>query len=450
MKIPFSELRQRLAETPLFAGKTWQIAVEPWTFSSETAAELQAIGDACLAFYRALEKLYIASSAGKNILRNGMLFAPWVAELLERGKPSRLIAHQRARALAGSLPPVLRPDLLLTENGFALTELDSVPGGIGLTAFLNRLYACGDSMLADFWRTLTRGDATRSVVVAVADEAASYRPEFEWLAETLRREYGAKMDVCHPNELRMDASGVFLGNTRVDVVYRFFELFDLENFPAAEQLMEAAEAHRVEVLPPMRAFQEEKMSLALFWHPSLQAFWRESLGEAHDAILRKIIPQTWILEAVESLSATALLWAPRPIRDWRELASLPLRERNWVLKSSGFDENAWGARSVTVGNDASQKEWATALDAALESGAQNKLYVLQDFKKPKRVDFRIFDPSGAPQSFVGRARICPYYFVQGRAEVLHAGTLVTVCPADKKIIHGMSTASLAPGWMPPC
>jgi hypothetical protein len=42
--------------------------------------------------------------------------------------------------LRGVFPPVLRPDLLLTDDGFAMTELDSVPGGIGLTAFLNRLY----------------------------------------------------------------------------------------------------------------------------------------------------------------------------------------------------------------------------------------------------------------------------------------------------------------------
>jgi hypothetical protein len=31
------------------------------------------------------------------------------------------------------VPRVIRPDILLTENGFRITELDSVPGGIGLT-----------------------------------------------------------------------------------------------------------------------------------------------------------------------------------------------------------------------------------------------------------------------------------------------------------------------------
>lgn len=445
MRIAFEELRRSLKENPLFSGKSWQIAAEPWRFSAEIAETFRSIGNACLAFYCAQEKLYLASAAGKSLLRNRRLEAPWVADLYDRGKPPRLIAHQRSRALAGTVPPVLRPDLLLTDEGFALTELDSVPGGIGLTACLSRLYACGETMAVDFWKTLSRGNAARNIVVAVADEAASYRPEFEWLAQTLRRECAAKIAVCHPNELRITPDGVFFENTRADLVYRFFELFDLEHFYAAEALMDAVEARQVEVFPPMRTFQEEKMSLALFWHPGLQDFWREALDEKSHAVLQKIIPKTWVLEPVPALPASAVLWAPKPIRDWGELASVPLRERNWVLKSSGFDENAWGARSVTVGNDASQKEWSDALAQALESGAQNRLYVLQEFKKPKRTELAVFDESGAVKTMSGRMRICPYYFVRGHAETLHAGTLATLCPADKKIIHGMRSAALAPG-----
>jgi hypothetical protein len=47
----------------------------------------------------------------------------------------------------------------------------------------------------------------------------------------------------------------------------------------------------------------------------------------------------------------------------------------------------------------------------------------------------------------GRARLCPYYFVSGDGDAARAGlggVLATVCPADKKIIHGMSSAILAP------
>jgi len=36
---------------------------------------------------------------------------------------------------------VIRPDLLLTEHGFSVTELDSVPGGIGCPGLVESTYA---------------------------------------------------------------------------------------------------------------------------------------------------------------------------------------------------------------------------------------------------------------------------------------------------------------------
>lgn len=440
----FSEISEALAGTPLFSGKTWRVAAEPWRFSEEAARGLREIGDACTAFYRALERLYLAGAAGKNLLRNGELRAPWAAEILDRGKPPELLAHGRAPALAGTLPPVIRPDLLATETGFALTELDSVPGGVGLTAFLARLYGCADAMPELFLNAVRGGNADARVVVAVSEEAATYRPEFEWLAETLRRERGAAIEVCDPNELEISDAGVFFAGKRADVVYRFFELFDLANFRGAAALAAQAERGNVRVVPPMRAFQEEKLSLALFRHPSLEPFWREALGERHFGTLRGIVPATWIVEPLGELPAGALLHAPRPMRDWRELARAPRRERDFVLKASGFAENAWGARSVTVGNDASQTEWAAAVDEALSAGARGSLYVLQEFRKPKRVPFAVFDDAGTRRETLGRARICPYYFVGPDGSTTLGGALATVCPADKKIIHGMSSASLAP------
>jgi hypothetical protein len=40
-------------------------------------------------------------------------------------------------------------------------------------------------------------------------------------------------------------------------------------------------------------------------------------------------------------------------------------------------------------------------------------------------------------------RLCPYYFVIGDSVKL-GGILATVCPADKKLLHGMSDAVMAP------
>ena len=56
-----------------------------------------------------------------------------------------------------------------------------------------------------------------------------------------------------------------------------------------------------------------------------------------------------------------------------------------------------------------------------------------------------WDPAaGAVRAMPGRARLCPYYFVTGETEVRLGGVLATVCPADKKAIHGMPEAVMVP------
>ena len=43
----------------------------------------------------------------------------------------------------------------------------------------------------------------------------------------------------------------------------------------------------------------------------------------------------------------------------------------------------------------------------------------------------------------GRARLCPYYFVSDN-QVELVGILTTICPLDKKLIHGMVDAVMVP------
>src|ERR1700749_3858969 len=94
---------------------------------------MESLGRVLLQFYRAVNLLYRKSVEGKQ--------PEWVARWLDLGKPRELIELQRSVAFKNDVPRVIRPDILLTENGFSITELDSVPGGIGLTAWLNRTYA---------------------------------------------------------------------------------------------------------------------------------------------------------------------------------------------------------------------------------------------------------------------------------------------------------------------
>ena len=135
--LTYEALKTAFAGQNLFEDKTWRLSPEAWPLSARQIREVEQIGQACLEFYRASELLYTRSFEGRNLLRNAELKAPWVADYLDRGKPDWLVAHARSKAVRRSQPMVLRPDLLATDTGFALTEVDSVPGGIGLTAYLN-------------------------------------------------------------------------------------------------------------------------------------------------------------------------------------------------------------------------------------------------------------------------------------------------------------------------
>lgn len=464
--LTYETIRASLASQPLFEDKTWQLSPEAWPLTPDQLAELKAIGAACLEFHQALETLYLRAAAGKNLLRNKPLLAPWVADYLDRGKPPALVAHARDPKNRGAFPVVLRPDLLVTDEGFVLTELDSVPGGIGLTAFLNRLYGGesdpaivghGDAMIKNFHAALAalRPEARNpSIALVVSDEAATYRPEMGWLAHQLQLQ-GKRVFCIKPEDIFPLENALFFdveGNPeKIDVLYRFFELFDLENIRTQKFILEAWQAGEVAIAPPMRHFQEEKLTLALFHHHLLPDFWSEALSGKTLKTLRRLIPPSWVIDPAP-LPPGAVLDGPRvggrALNDWRDLGNASQKERDLIIKISGYHETAWGARSVVLGSDCSREEWQHGVERAIELAPTN-LHVLQTYKKPRRLEHPIYDaPSSAGAAAAasikpGRLRLCPYYFVQGDEAQL-SGALATYCPPDKKIIHGMQDAALLP------
>lgn len=91
--LSYQTLRAAFDGQSLFENKTWQLSPEAWPLTPEQITQLEQIGAACLEFHQALEILYLRSVAGKNLLRNKSLLAPWVADYLDRGKPANLVEH---------------------------------------------------------------------------------------------------------------------------------------------------------------------------------------------------------------------------------------------------------------------------------------------------------------------------------------------------------------------
>ncbi len=413
------QVRDALPEGGLFHEKGWRISPRAFAVTSAFAKELDQLGYRLLQFLRAANQLYRLSHEGRQ--------PGWIAELLDRGKPAHLVEISRERAFRDEIPAVIRPDLVLTDEGYTIAEIDSVPGGIGLTGWLGREYAAmgedvlggGDGMIEGFASVVRGGD------IVVSEEAATYRPEMEWLA----RQLGGSVRVLD------DAPREDWQQT----VYRFFELFDLANVRCSEQLMEKARSGGIRVTPPFKPQLEEKLWFALFWLRPLEGYWRRELGEKSLAALRKVIPYSWLVNP-EPLPPHAVL--PRlEVQSWDEVAAFSQKRRELILKVSGFSERAWGSRGVVVAQDVPHGEWKTALEEALDAWPRQP-YVLQEFHKARVIEHPWLD-GDTVVSMKGRVRLCPYYF-PGEGKVRCAGALATICPQDKKLLHGMSDAILAP------
>lgn len=436
----------------------WRIGAEPFTVSQQEHAVLNALGPLLHSFMQTCNTLYLQSIAGRQ--------PAWVAEYLDLGKPPELIAFSRMRRLRGNIPSIIRPDIIPTDNGYVITELDSVPGGFGLTGALLDAYrddtslSAGEPMqncmvdgFADMIRhtAATDGATEEPIVLAilVSEEAKDYRPEMTWLASHLR-ESGILAYAVTPQEIQFTEDGLRVsanGITHpITVLYRFFELFDLKNIPKTELIMYSNKKGRVAVTPPFKAFLEEKMWFALFHHPLLEPYWIQELGKEQVARLQTLIPKTWILDPQPippHATIPDLTIGGRPIQDWEALKSITQKERRFVIKPSGFSPFAWGSRGVSIGHDLPQEEWGLALDHALES-FHSTPFILQEFHTGRRVTLPYYDPENETIGRMpGRTRLCPYYFVRD-ADVRLAGTMATVCSLDKKRIHGMKDAIIVP------
>ena len=78
------------------------------------------------------------------------------------------------------------------------------------------------------------------------------------------------------------------------------------------------------------------------------------------------------------------------VTDWRQLGSVTQKQRELVIKPSGFSEFAWGSRGVAIGHDLPTEEWEAVIENSLENFEKNP-YVLQKFHTAERVRMQYYD-----------------------------------------------------------
>lgn len=450
--ISFIEAKERLAAAGIF-GETeglfsFKLSPEPFWITPAEHAMFEELGQHLFAFYKAANRLYLQS-------RKGILPA-WIHEYLDAGKPDTLLKLCRMNRTKSQLPAIIRPDVILREGGYTIAELDSIPGGFGTVACLNMIYSTHfncvggiDGIPKAFYhifQSLT-GKDNPEIAIVISKESSDYRPEMAFLASF------SGIDEIHlaaPEDILFREEGLFLPldngkEIKLDAIYRFFELFDLDNIPKSELLTYSVKKNKVKISPPYKPFLEEKLLFALFYHPILRDFWEKELGKAGDNLLRAYFPASWIIDS-RPLPPYAVIpdltIGKQAVPGWKSLKQMTKQERQMIIKISGFSPLAWGSRGVYAGHDMPEKEWSEIVDKALESFPEHP-YILQQFFKAKRVEVKMFDDAGRITTTAGRVRLSPYYFSDGEKVTLSA-ILATICPLDKVLIHGMTQSIMAP------
>src|SRR5215831_10349778 len=282
-----SVIRAAFPKEGLFAEKEWLLSPDAFPIEKKSLADLEQLGHRLFVFQRACNQLYQLSVKGKQ--------PEWVARYLDAGKPKQLIEFSRRKEIRDDLPRVIRPDLILTEKGYIIAEIDSVPGGIGLTDWLNQTYSSfdndiigGTSGMLDGFRAVVPNGAD----IVISQESATYRPEMERLAKRLSQNQTSNIEHPTSNPWRVVAAENYEPQDG-RAVYRFFELFDLPNIPEIDNALRANAEGQITITPPIKPFLEEKMWFALFWLQPLREYWRRELGEKYFMKLQEIIPYSW-------------------------------------------------------------------------------------------------------------------------------------------------------------
>ncbi len=207
------DVKERLVKDGVYI--KWNISPEPFLIKKEELSFIESLGRYFYQFYKASNKLYYESIAGRQPV--------WVSNYLDQGKPQSLVEYVRMNRMKGLLPGIIRPDIILTEDGMIVSELDSVPGGIGKTGDMCMAYSTilgndiaggAEGMVTGFMNMLRTASGNYDPVIAivVSEESGEYRGEMEWIAREIRERSG-KAYCIRPEEVIFTEDGLFLKNT---------------------------------------------------------------------------------------------------------------------------------------------------------------------------------------------------------------------------------------------
>lgn len=356
------------------------VGTEPLNLSSKDTEELRRIGTDVVDFMHAADELYRTEGDVKN--------------LLDRGKPKLFQQAKEAKYL------FVRPDLLMTDKGFSICEIETSPFGLALAQLLNEGYASAGfntfvdrNALGSFLRDNTPSYGS----IIYTGKTSSYLGQLQFFAKELLSGSNRKWEAVPVDSMIGIEPDKDYGIYRAFYQHEYFEDLFLNRF-----IQDISKNDAVSVVPSFTPHMEEKALLALIWDRRWEPFFKDQLGSSVFAHLKEVIPPTWIV-GEERFSTIGL---PGGVGEIQELAAVSRSKRKFVLKKSGFGTGSSWAEGVYFLQDKS-KEMAKSL--LLEAQRDDSsLYVIQEFRTSQERSMS-YEGDNEIGHMKARIRLTPYF-----------------------------------------
>ena len=398
------DVRRKEFQTGNTNGINFRVSPKPFKLNKNQKQDLEDIGKAICDYMDACIELYKRDD--------------YVHEILDRGKPAEFCNVTDVNYL------FLRPDLILTNKGFSICEIETSPFGLGLAEILNRAYGNEGFNTVVFQNQLKnyiQRHIGKKGTIAYSEKVKAFSGQLEFLAREIFSGEGKKWD----------SQNASLQSVNNEEIYRAFYLSDKYSDFSIENLLK-----KPHIFIPTNTPQfEEKAVMAFIWDKRYETFFKEKLGNSTFELLRTVIPKTWIIGEEQYVSGGL----PGGKADSLGLADLGKKSREFVLKQSGFSNgSSWGEGVKFLHKIGSTKS-SELIKKALED--REHLYIIQEFNQGKTVPMTFFDQNGLSKDIDVRIRLTPYYAYSGKDKGKIIAAKVTGCEKTTEYIHA-STASI--------
>lgn len=373
----------------------FRVSPFPLKISDEQEKELLNLGNVICAYMEAVIRLYHTNEIAKSIL--------------DRGKFNIFLRTQKPQYF------FLRPDLIVTPDGFKICELETSIFGLALAEILNQVYRDYDTIipqntLRHFFTLATPSHGT----IAYSNRVKAFQGQLHFLAE----------QIFSGKDRNWKASLVSEEFLQTENIYRAFYSSDY----MTEENVRALVNHQPKFIPTLTPQFEEKAILAFLWDKRFLRYFEQELGMAGYHYLRKVIPPTWIVGE----EANFKLGMPNGVMTSSEIAELPKGKRKLVLKKSG--DSSWG-EGITFLHKVSHEKANERLKMAHNS---KDLYIIQEFHEGERMDMKYFSNTEF-LDMKAKIRITPYYSFIEESRGKMIAIKATACESTD-YIHGTTNS----------